>query len=90
MDSAKPNIPHSAIAERAFLLWEQTGRPHGRDLEFWLRAEYSLTIEHARDATERDMPPAEDVPGRQLPPESDRPEGGPGKPGAKGRGGRKP
>jgi hypothetical protein len=27
-----------AIHERAYALWEQDGRPHGRDLEHWLRA----------------------------------------------------
>jgi len=27
-----------AIRERAYYLWEQDGRPHGRDIEFWNRA----------------------------------------------------
>jgi len=27
-----------AIRERAYHLWEQDGRPHGRDIEFWSRA----------------------------------------------------
>ncbi len=27
-----------AIRERAYLLWEQSGCPHGRDIEFWLKA----------------------------------------------------
>jgi hypothetical protein len=26
------------IRERAYRLWEQEGRPHGRDLEYWERA----------------------------------------------------
>jgi FAD/FMN-containing dehydrogenase len=26
------------IRERAYYLWEQDGRPHGRDLEYWTRA----------------------------------------------------
>jgi hypothetical protein len=29
----------SQIAARAYQLWEQAGRPAGRDLEFWLQAE---------------------------------------------------
>ena len=29
-------------AERAYLLWEQEGRPLGRDLEHWLKAEAEL------------------------------------------------
>ncbi|MBE0545525.1 MAG: DUF2934 domain-containing protein [Verrucomicrobia bacterium] len=31
------------IARRAYELWEQAGRPDGRDQEFWLRAEAELT-----------------------------------------------
>ena len=27
-----------AIRERAYYLWEQDGRPHGRDIEYWGRA----------------------------------------------------
>lgn len=30
---------HSATAARAYALWEQEGRPHGRDLHHWLAAE---------------------------------------------------
>ncbi len=32
-----------AIAEHAYYLWEQAGRPSGRDRTFWLRAEQELT-----------------------------------------------
>lgn len=32
----------TAIAERARFLWEQAGRPEGRDLDFWLEAESQL------------------------------------------------
>lgn len=31
-----------AIRARARELWEQNGRPSGRDLEFWLRAEAEI------------------------------------------------
>jgi hypothetical protein len=27
------------VANRAYRLWEIAGRPHGRDLEFWVQAE---------------------------------------------------
>jgi hypothetical protein len=27
------------IAETAYYLWEQQGRPHGRDVDFWVEAE---------------------------------------------------
>ncbi|WP_410708294.1 DUF2934 domain-containing protein [Bradyrhizobium sp. BWA-3-5] len=32
-----------AIRTRARELWEQNGRPEGRDLEFWLQAETEIT-----------------------------------------------
>ena len=32
----------SRIWARAYLLWEQEGRPEGRDLEFWHRARRSI------------------------------------------------
>ena len=31
--------PNTEVASRAYHLWEQAGRPHGRDLEFWIKAE---------------------------------------------------
>ena len=31
-----------AIRERAYFLWEQNGRPTGRDLEFWSHAAAAL------------------------------------------------
>lgn len=31
-----------AIREHAYHLWEQDGRPHGRDVEFWERAAQDL------------------------------------------------
>lgn len=30
------------IAARAYSLWEKDGRPHGRDMDYWLRAETEL------------------------------------------------
>jgi hypothetical protein len=35
-------IPESRIRARAHELWEQHGRPQGRDEEFWLQAEREL------------------------------------------------
>lgn len=31
------------VRERAYLLWEEAGRPEGDGVEFWLRAEQDLT-----------------------------------------------
>jgi hypothetical protein len=33
------------IRSRAHSLWEQAGRPHGRELEFWLQAEVEMARE---------------------------------------------
>ncbi|MHB8273130.1 DUF2934 domain-containing protein [Bradyrhizobium sp.] len=38
------SIPESRIRARAHELWEQHGRPQGRDEEFWLRAECELVV----------------------------------------------
>jgi hypothetical protein len=35
-----------AISARAHELWEQNGRPSGRDLEFWLQAESEISEGH--------------------------------------------
>ena len=35
-------IPESRIRARAHELWEQNGRPQGRDEQFWLQAEREL------------------------------------------------
>ena len=37
------------IRERAYLLWEQAGRPEGGDLEFWERARAQVEEEQARE-----------------------------------------
>lgn len=33
---------HDAIAHRAHRIWEENGRPSGRDQEFWLKAELEV------------------------------------------------
>ncbi|MGY2903576.1 DUF2934 domain-containing protein [Bradyrhizobium sp. URHC0002] len=35
-----------AVSARAHELWEQNGRPPGRDLEFWLQAESEIGERH--------------------------------------------
>jgi hypothetical protein len=37
------------IRERSYLIWEQEGRPEGRHLDHWLRAEHELVAENALD-----------------------------------------
>jgi hypothetical protein len=48
------------IRERAYHIWEHSGRPSGRDEEFWQRACEQIAI--------GDEPPASKVNGRQPKP----------------------
>jgi hypothetical protein len=36
------NVESKNIQERAYHIWENEGRPHGRDFEHWLKAEQEL------------------------------------------------
>jgi hypothetical protein len=38
-------LKDSEIRERAYLIWVNEGRPHGRELDHWLRAEWELEQE---------------------------------------------
>lgn len=42
------------VRERAFLLWEQAGRPNGRAEEFWYQAQYQRLCERAYALWERE------------------------------------
>ena len=33
------------VRERAYAIWEQEGRPHGKDREHWERAKRQLAVE---------------------------------------------
>jgi Protein of unknown function (DUF2934) len=44
------------IRERAYQLWEEDGRPVGRDAEFWERAEELIGMEENADAALRPNP----------------------------------
>jgi hypothetical protein len=42
--SIDPNHEHR-VRERAYLLWESDGKPHGRDVEYWERARELIAME---------------------------------------------
>ena len=42
-----------SVAEHAYAIWESEGKPHGRDVDHWLRAEAELA------GTADDDPPQE-------------------------------
>lgn len=54
MAAVRPD--EATIHERAYLLWEQEGRPDGRETEFWTRAEAAVT-DSAQLQTLSQMPP---------------------------------
>jgi hypothetical protein len=47
---------NAQIRERAYLLWENEGRPAGRDMEFWLQAEAACDARPERRMTTRESP----------------------------------
>lgn len=50
------------IRNRAYLLWEQAGRPEGGDLEFWERARREIEAEQAAEAAVPDPAAAKEQP----------------------------
>lgn len=49
-----------AIRERAYVLWEQDGRPEGRSLAHWSRAEDEIAVKEplgAQQKAKRAKPP---------------------------------
>ena len=44
------------IRERAYQLWEEEGRPEGRDIEYWERARCLIGIEDNADAAHGQIP----------------------------------
>lgn len=55
----KPGYPSSEeIAATAYGIWEQEGRPEGRDLQHWLQAEAQLRAVRQPEAPSVIRPPA--------------------------------
>jgi Protein of unknown function (DUF2934) len=48
--SADPAAREQAIRERAYAIWEEEGRPDGRDQDHWLRAEAEIGSAEKPDA----------------------------------------
>jgi hypothetical protein len=61
---------HETIARRAYSLWEQSGRPDGRDLEYWLKAESLLRAEErSRAAVTETVRTSDDIATAGMAPE---------------------
>jgi hypothetical protein len=56
------------VRRRAYQLWETDGRPHGRDQEYWERAEFLIGIEDSAGAGQLPNPQSksEPVPGTTI------------------------
>jgi Protein of unknown function (DUF2934) len=52
------------VERRAYLIWEREGRPEGKALEHWRRAELELA-ESAKEAASRPPPSRSGAPGRK-------------------------
>ena len=55
-DQTDDHAHEQRVRERAYHLWEQAGRPHGRDTEFWERARALVAIEENPDAGQMPNP----------------------------------
>jgi hypothetical protein len=44
-------VPEVSIRERAYAIWEQEGRPEGRELDHWIRAIREVAEPFAPSAT---------------------------------------
>jgi hypothetical protein len=56
--STDDDLRAKLIRERARRVWEQMGRPAGKDLDFWLIAEKEINYEHPRSWAEVATKPA--------------------------------
>ena len=52
----------AAIREQAYLLWEQDGRPEGRETEYWMRAKVAVTEKGQMDKLVEPVPRKADKP----------------------------
>ena len=72
MDNTQPFITDEAVTQRAYFLWEQAGRPSGRDAEFWHRAQDELKVEASTPAAVKRSvvppPPVPASPPHEVPP----------------------
>jgi len=54
-----PEQKGQGIRERAYAIWEEEGRPYGKDLEHWLRAAAKI---NAADQEAKESPAVSIVP----------------------------
>jgi hypothetical protein len=62
--AADPEREHR-VRERAYLMWESDGKPHGRDVEYWERARALVAMEDSAGAGLLPNPQTQSEAGRQ-------------------------
>ncbi len=65
--SASDGDLETRIRDRAYQLWEQEGRPDGREEEFWLRAQADVTSGDGAVAEQAPQEPAGATEASSLP-----------------------
>lgn len=53
---SRDDVPHEDTARRAFALWQQRGRPAGKEIEIWEEAERQLHGADVASAPDRNDP----------------------------------
>src|SRR5215475_7888223 len=53
-DTPMPNAREQEVRERAFVIWEHEGRPEGRRVDHWLRAEAEVLSDGASGTQNED------------------------------------
>jgi hypothetical protein len=70
--SSGPPIAQEEIAALAKSIWEQSGRPAGRDIEHWLRAERALRHERRQERQVSESATVDEAEGAPAGPNRDR------------------
>lgn len=55
------DMRHHRISERAYDLWLEAGRPHGSDVDHWLRAQREIEAQERAVAGAETLPNAEEA-----------------------------
>jgi hypothetical protein len=50
------DLDEGAVREQAYLLWEQDGKPHGRETEYWMRAKVAVAEKSQMDMLTKPAP----------------------------------
>ncbi len=54
--SAARGADEATIREQAYYYWEQDGRPHGRETEYWMRAVVAVSEKSQMDSLTKPAP----------------------------------